>query len=87
MEPLVDVLLLTMFLSGVFCVLGVVAGLCEWAEQRFLRVGSIRWRSSSQCVKKLPVKNAGTKTANTAFKTRDSDGVVVRGFGVHRKAA
>ncbi len=92
MEPLVNLLVLTGFLSAVYCVLGIVAGLCEWVEQQFrLIVSSIqRQPLPPKHVRKLRVKNAGNrKAAKTASKSRGRGDVVrvVQGFGVHRKAA
>lgn len=92
MDTLVDMLVLTGFLSAVFCVLGVIAGICEWAEQRFRLVVLLLRRQppSPTRIRKLPLKNIwARKAAITASKSRKHGDVirVARSFGIHRKAA
>ena len=92
MDQLVDLLILTGFLSAVFCALGIIAGICEWAEQRFRLVVLLLRRQppSPTHIRKLMAKNIGArKAAITASKSRGHGDVnrVAQSFGVHRKAA
>ena len=92
MDPLVDLLVLTGFLSALFCVLGVIAGICEWAEQRYRIVVLLLRRQppSPPHIQKLMAKNIVVgKAAIAASKSRGNGDVirVAQSCGVHRKAA
>ncbi len=89
MDPLVDMLVLTGFLSAVFCVLGIIAGLCEWVEQRFRHLIIRLWRKPPLLtrVRTLPVKNAGKMESDSRARWVGDSVRVVTGLGVHRKAA
>jgi hypothetical protein len=94
MDQLVDMLILTGFLSAVFCILGVIAGLCEWVEQN-LRDLVIPLRQKPPLpagIRKLPVvKNAGSrKSSNTVKKAprgRENVARFTPDFRFHCKAA
>ena len=92
MDTLVDMLVLTGFLSALFFVLGVIAGISEWAQQRFrLIVLSLRRQPPSPThIRKLMTKNIGARKAATiARKSRGDRDVsrVAQSCGLHRKAA
>ncbi len=73
--------MLTGFLSAMFCVLGVIAGLCEWLQQ-FLPKRNL---SSSRRIQELPMKNLAKRKPG---KTQGKKEVAVgQDFDLHRKAA
>jgi hypothetical protein len=93
MDQLVDLLMLTGFLSALFCVLGIIAGICGWAEQKYrLAIGLVQRHPKLQHMRvwKPPVKKVvKRKTANATSNARLT-GKSVRifwSYRIDRKAA